>query len=303
VTVTPNDDHPEFIGFGAKEYDDPAHLDFLAKSLLDAAHDLTPKDWLTFEKVPAWAFTWRMLKPWLKLCNEEAVSATIETDGILTLCNGAARGRFKGDPTAEEWRHECKELEGHLTTALLNQTVTQCKVDTWLAKAVANPNKEYRAELCKAYGDIATDGARIHFDSALDPVQEESQKIREAWAGFTRRALLSDSSFTANVKGLQRLVKGAKAVNKDEIRLRVNGKIEVSATSEETGDYANSLTCYHFGKRELDILINPRFVLDALGGMKGEVSGTIALKEDVKYLYISDGQHSAAIAARKGITP
>jgi len=296
VTVTPNDDHPEFIGFGAKEYDDP-RFDFLAESLLDAAHDLTPKDWLTFEKVSAWAFCWRVMRPWLKLCNEEAVSATIETDGILTLCNGAARGRFKGDP------NECKELEGHLTTVLLNQTVTQCKVDTWLAKAVANPNKEYRAELCKAYGDIATDGARIHFDSALDPVQEESQKIREAWAGFTRRALLSDSSFTANVKGLQRLVKGAKAVNKDEIRLRVNGKIEVSATSEETGDYANSLTCYHFGKRELDILINPRFVLDALGGMKGEVSGTIALKEDVKYLYISDGQHSAAIAARKGITP
>ena len=296
MTVTPNDDHPEFIGFGAKEYDDPAHLDFLAKSLLDAAHDLTPKDWLTFEKVSAWAFCWRVMKPWVQLCNKEAVSATIESNGVLILCNGSARALFKGVPTSSE-------PNGRLTTVLLNRCVTNAKTDPWIVKAVANPNKEYRAELCKAYGDIATDGARIHFDSALDPVQEESQKIREAWAGFTRRALLSDSSFTANVKGLQRLVKGAKAVNKDEIRLRVNGKIEVSATSEETGDYANSLTCYHFGKRELDILINPRFVLDALGGMKGEVSGTIALKEDVKYLYISDGQHSAAIAARKGITP
>uniref|UniRef100_A0A6H1Z9M0 Uncharacterized protein n=1 Tax=viral metagenome TaxID=1070528 RepID=A0A6H1Z9M0_9ZZZZ len=285
-------EHPEFIGLGVREYDDPTRLDFLATTLLDAARYLTPAhDWLAFKQ--PWAFCWRQLKPWLQLCNQETISATIEPDGILTLCNGSARAKFKGIPI------ECNELKGHLTTALLNQTVTQCKVDPWLAKAVANPNTCNRPELCKAYGNIATDGIRIHFDNDFEPLEEGSEKIRKLWIDFTRRSLLSDSSFMVNAKAFERIVKGAKVINKEEIRLRVSGVLEARATSEEVGDYTTTTPCYHFGNKELNILINPRFVLDALAGMKGEISGKIIRNDETQILYIGNGQRYAAIAAKR----
>jgi hypothetical protein len=159
------------------------------------------------------------------------------------------------------------------------------KPDKWLQLATAK--MEDRPLFAKIYGNIGTDGFRFHRDLTLP----------EAPAPFDWRAVYpapGDNLASIPVKRLAQAVKQAKGMNPDRVNLYFNGRMDVSATSEEFGDMRTSLTDdYQHTGADIEIAIRPRQLLEALSGMEGEIVFQISGTD--RALILTDGKREAVI--------
>jgi DNA polymerase III sliding clamp (beta) subunit (PCNA family) len=75
---------------------------------------------------------------------------------------------------------------------------------------------------------------------------------------------------------LQRAVKTAKAISKDKIEIQIKRNLmEIRGRSVDAGAGRAIVKAKYAGKT-IAFLVNPKFILDALSGMKGEVTMRVA---------------------------
>lgn len=150
--------------------------------------------------------------------------------------------------------------------------------DPWIAKACSRD--EARPTLARAWGDFAADGYRLHIDPRLQPVTTYPEWTNESEIDALRRSIEeirshpAENFVTVDAKALAKAAKAARTVNKEIIRLSVNGRLDVYGIGEETGQAGHYLTeehGYQHAGPDLEVGIDPRFLLDALTGFSGEI--------------------------------
>jgi len=190
--------------------------------------------------------------------------------------------------------------------------------DPWIQKAVSKD--PVRRALCLSWGDFGADGYRAHIDrrlprrdfADLDEYSRPSESDIEYYAVGLERELQkaqdAETVVTVDAKALAHAVKLAKGVNKESVYLAANGRLDVTGSDEWTGESGIALTQaegYEKSGPDARICINPRYLLDALSGLSGEVLITLpayAEVEDDEYplapisgAYLTDGTREALI--------
>jgi len=195
--------------------------------------------------------------------------------------------------------------------------------DPWILKAVSKDDA--RPSICIPWGDFATDGIRAHIDRHLPPrtfaeleeYERPSESDIEHYRGSIAR-LLADAQdnktlITIDAKELAKAVKLAKSTNKETVHLFANGRLDVWSESVEFGDTRVGLEAsqgYNKSGPDAEILIDPRFLTEALAGFTGEV--LITLPEYVpcpeespdavrpsNAVYLTDGAREALIMPKR----
>lgn len=164
--------------------------------------------------------------------------------------------------------------------------------NAWIKKAVYPKHdlEEARMWLRKNWGDLAADGHRIHLDSSLTRNTWAGVEIPVAaleaiatWSKSKKRPVLFDS------KELQAATKTAKAINKVFIHLRILGR--VMHVSGRANGFAVSKVRIAYTGKEFEVDVNPKFLIDALSSMKGQVD----MRYDDKKLVLRNGTRTAII--------
>jgi len=320
---------PTQVSFGMRTYNDPRRFDFIPEAALKAFKPLERKDYITFENVPEWAYPLATLRDVLKLAGEFALAAEITPEGVLNLTDTAgpvkSRTHLIGTSTSRaapkynprgEWEYEYKPF--NVTPPVLamwsQSAPAAVELNLWIGKARANAKKDHRQWLTEHWGNFAADGFRLHYDPTAAPrafeypdgpeqphyrsMRADVERVRsEAHTSARNLATVTATAFL-------RAIKGAKAINKDTIRLSFNGRLEVTASSEEfTGGHPASFpieagTGYNYAGPDTVVGLDPRFILDALSGMEAEEI-MIGFGRPDQPVIITDGSREAIIMTKR----
>jgi hypothetical protein len=313
-----------------RTYNDPRHFDFIPEAALKALKPLERKDYIIWESVPEWAYPLATLRDVLKLAGEFALAAEISAEGVLNLTDTAgpvksrthligtstSRAAPKYDPRGE-WEYEYAPFNATPPVLVMwsQSAPAAVELDAWIGKARANGRKETRQRLVEHWGNFCADGFRLHYDPTAAPRAFEYPDGSELPHFQSMRATVErirqDAQRTARnlatVTGarLYWAVKGAKAINKDTIRLSFNGRLEVTADSGYIGSNLNSAasfpieagTGYNYAGPDTVIGLDPRFILDALSGMEAEEI-MIGFGRPDQPVIITDGRREAVIMTK-----
>lgn len=171
--------------------------------------------------------------------------------------------------------------------------------DKWIGKAVRHDATRFdKPYYDYHWGDFAGDSFRFHLDPALEhieredvmPVPDEVFKLLDGFRG--KRARWA----TFNSKELQQAVKRAGKIAKIgngavTIKIWNRPTMDVFAKSETTGVSLSKVKVKYTG-RDVELHVNPKYMLDALSGMTGEVS----MKIGHMSIYLKCGVREAFIA-------
>jgi hypothetical protein len=223
-----------------------------------------------------------------------------ETYNALALCEHGTHSTQYLYPTRRDELQPTKRGGDlpHVADLTTEETTEPAPADPWIVKAISKDKTrkdKTRLDLTTSGGNLAADGFRLHYDSALPELE------------YTRRAgimsqILPDARKNkhtitlgpAAIKALTLAVKRAGKINKDTVRLVVNGKLEVKAISEEYGDVSSDITAeYTYTGPEMLIGIDPKYLLDALSMAKNGL--TIRLANPARPLYFTAGTREAVI--------
>lgn len=188
---------------------------------------------------------------------------------------------------------------------------TAPKSDPWIAKACSKDDA--RPELTRTWGNIAFDGYRAHFDPRLSPTPESDYPEWVDWSSVSGyrerleeiRTQPANNLVSIDAQALARAAKAARTVNKETIRLNVNGSLDVYALSEETGRAGHELTPthgYEHAGPDLEVALNPAYLLDALSGFTGQIVialGGASGDASVSPIHLSDGTREAVIMPKQ----
>jgi len=165
--------------------------------------------------------------------------------------------------------------------------------DPWLKRACSK-DKNRPEELLPVWGNMATDGYRVHYDKSLEP---SDPPFPRDMSFIVDPARLNSNIATIQVKPFIQAIKQARVINKDILRLSFNGRLELIAKSEELGDSIIPLESgYEHAGDDCIIGINPAFLLDALSGFDNEVYFCLADNTPEKRpVYLTDGTREAVI--------
>ena len=190
---------------------------------------------------------------------------------------------------------------------LTDQVVTEpAKIDTWLNKAVSKD--EARPNMQKPYGKFGADGYRLHYNRALPvtlppedfcspDLPQRAEQVLYAASHVENAALIPVAAFMAAMKQVRK-------ANKSRACLYVNGRMDISTTSERDDQSVIRALVengYQHSGENVKFDIDPRYVIDALSGMTGEdvVIGISDVTENGgRTLYISDGAREAVIMSK-----
>jgi hypothetical protein len=169
--------------------------------------------------------------------------------------------------------------------------------DAWLKRACSK-DKKRPEELLPVWGNMATDGYRVHYDTRLEP---SNPPFPRDISFIMDPARLNSNIATIRVKPFIQAIKQARVINKDVLRLSFNGRLELIAKSEELGDSIIPLVSgYEHAGDDCIIGIHPAFLLDALAGFDNEVYFCMADNTPEKRpVYITDGTREAVIMPMK----
>jgi hypothetical protein len=302
--MKPSEDKPNVINF-ANRHESQNRARFAPSAFLDAIKPLDRCDYIHFsEGQQVNVGTLRdVLNTWDK---STAGSFTATPEGLI-MCDGGLpvsqqtlywRKIDRIELTDDGAQYCCPHNENK--TVFLAQLDLDAeishdpKVNPWLLKAVSKYKE--RPLLQKVYGNaLACDGWRLHHDLS----QPDPTDFPKDW-----RAVYPPKGNTATIKDAKILaaaVKTAKAINKDVILLSVNGKMDISALDATdwgekrlTPVSQSTITeGYTHSGQDVKLAIDPRFVLDALSGMKGKIALTLGGPNAP--LQISDGHYEAVI--------
>ena len=193
------------------------------------------------------------------------------------------------------------------------------KVDPWIAKAASKDDA--RPALLYSWGDFATDGIRAHIDRSIPardfadlgeyerPSESDIKHYRGSIERLLAQAYDNPTTLTIDAQALKRAVKLAKSTNKETIHLYANGRLDVWGTLEYEGDARVSLDeskGYAKSGPDSEIVINPRYLADALAGLSGEILISIpSFTEDEDgprpegAVYLTDGAREALIMPKR----
>ena len=177
--------------------------------------------------------------------------------------------------------------------------------DPWLKRACSK-DKNRPEELLPVWGNMATDGYRVHYDKSLEPSDPPfPQPINYVINPCRTYGNIAE----IEVKPFAQAVKQARTINKDSIHIRLNGRLELIATdpSWNNGTDIQKTTIqidsgYAHSGPDAEFAINPAFLLDALGGFTGSV--ILAVNDKLKPgqcpIYLTGGTREAFIMPMKG---
>lgn len=169
--------------------------------------------------------------------------------------------------------------------------------EKWLSLAASKNGK--REALTPVYGNMASDGYRMHIDPA--GTFTGSDTIRSMFSiiydDARKNPILTTTQRTPLFLAcLHALAIGKGPTHRDDntpaLRLKINGRIEYMAEDEEHGKTWGELPCEHAGA-DISISINPALLRDALAGMTGTVY--LAFKRNDRPVYITDETGKEAI--------
>ena len=165
-------------------------------------------------------------------------------------------------------------------------------VDPWLKRACSKDKA--RPQLLTVWGNMATDGMRVHYDTRLEPSDPPFPRDMSFIMDPARK---NANMATIKVKPFIQAVKQAKVICNWRLKLQFNGRLELIAKSEELGDSIIPLQSgYDHAGEDCTIAINPIFLLDALSGFTDEVFFCMnEQRPDKCPVYITDGTREAVI--------
>jgi len=162
----------------------------------------------------------------------------------------------------------------------------------WIDKAVSKD--PHRAQWLQSNaGELSADAFRIH--RVVNGKYQDGELLNQLNSINLLNAP-NENMAIADADELRKAVRSAMKQNKETIRLYVNGTLEIS-TDNDNGRMQTTLKKYEHQGENITMLFNPRYLMDALSIMEGEI--VMSMKESVSPLYISDGSFEAVIMAKK----
>lgn len=224
------------------------------------------------------------LTDWLRVTAEYDALLILTFDPrvqILTIQAGNTRAEFKCIDAAEFPAHDLDPAPESL-------------VDKWISKAVGKGERLERfPQLARAYGNLATDGNRVHYDSTLPEAGDRPDYLYLDKLPHYAESSKAPNMAQVNTKALAKAIKTGKAISRETIGILINGRLDVTATDESGNTVTRSIEeGYQHTGPDVSIWINPSFVLDALSGMRREF---VTMRITDKTLFITDGERDALI--------
>jgi len=164
--------------------------------------------------------------------------------------------------------------------------------DPWLKRACSKDKA--RPQLLTVWGNMATDGMRVHYDTRLEPSDPPFPRDMSFIMDPARK---NANMATIKVKPFIQAVKQAKVICNWRVKLQFNGRLDLIAKSEELGESIIPLQSgYDHAGEDCTLAINPAFLLDALSGFTDEVYFCMnEQRPDKCPVYITDGTREAVI--------
>lgn len=297
----------------------------LPEKYLESQHTAARNDMINFDWTGAPdIFPVAPLRDWFKIISKSQTSATMEflpaqhalivrdndpvTPGTAKFLGMGCYAILEDDNNHPMYGNEVTRLPlGYILTLTCEVPQEDQKPNSWLVKAAKVPDKfNTLPELCKVYGNIASDGYRLHYDPSLPEIPAPDRLSRLFNTTIEPCHHYQDMA-TVNTKNLMKAIKGVKKfTSKDHfyMSMSVNGQVECCVNNKDKGTITLQVEgeFTHSGK-DFKVDIRPEFMIDALSGMGDTV--IIASKPN-KYptttgvhthpLYITDGTREAAIA-------
>lgn len=177
----------------------------------------------------------------------------------------------------------------HLITG--ERSNTSPAPDAWLQRACSTDKQ--RESLAQVYGNVSSDGSRLHIDTRLEP---SNPPAPYNWECVVNPARKYENIAILQVKPLVKALKQAKSINKESTHLSFNRRLEIIARSEETGESMIPIeTGYQYTGQDAIVWINNKFLLDALSGFTDEVMLCLGSNPPKMPVYLTDGTREAVI--------
>jgi hypothetical protein len=285
----------------------------LPATLIGALATMDRADWVTFDFFPGYAFPIRPLKDWTNIVAKNREAITIEADhntgkitihdndpvtpGTATFCGAPVNEKDLNTddkdtppfytPVRQGHGNYCKP--GYLLTIQTTEPEQEAEKtvsDPWIAKAASKDT--FRPQMCRHYGNIATDGFRIHYDASLsgETTPFNWRVILDPCKAYTNLATVSNADLVRACKSVKRFA--------ECITLTLNGSLQYSAQSDDAGTTAGEITRnYSHTDDDLTVKINAKYILDALSGMEDTV--IISGRGSNYPVYITDGKREAVV--------
>jgi hypothetical protein len=150
------------------------------------------------------------------------------------------------------------------------------ELDKWIAKAVGKDRDapESQKWMRKHYGFFAADGFRIHMGSDLDEIEHEGYAPPEVTLNFITKIQKSKNCPSIfHSAQLKQAVKTASVFNKKCVGMKLKPrKMDVISLTDEKKENGKTTIGHKYTGKAIVAYFNPKFMLDALSGMKGEVT-------------------------------
>jgi hypothetical protein len=301
MTTSPERSHDIYMPLGFYK---PDNFRFLAGKMLDALkdYDCSPKrsgdtyspkgDYIQI--APGLIVFACHLK---QICQQEAKDQVIEAciSSFLTLVCGDTSYILKNQKVNPERVFVATLHNGNKP---IDDTTPP---DPWLVKACSKD--EARPQYVHPWGNMATDGIRLHIDNSLQP---SDPPFPRDYSFVVTPARNYGNIATIRVKPFIQAVKQARTINKNMIRLAINGRLDIIASDpswngEDTGKTIISIESdYEHTGNDATIAINPKFLMDALSGFSDEVY--LAVDDyypEQRAIYLTNGTREAVIMTIK----
>jgi hypothetical protein len=187
---------------------------------------------------------------------------------------------------------------GHIARLMVGIAPQPIKQPSKFILAAISKDK-FRPQLARHYGNMSTDGFRLHYDQSLPPAPDfyrlelygrMMELLDGARVGESARVELTPAA----VKELIRACKVAKKY-KASIKLSVNGVLDYNIADYPAVINGRISQGYTHTGDDITILFNPSQLLDALE----PINTVILLKDKDHAAYITAGSHEAVIMPRQ----
>ena len=187
--------------------------------------------------------------------------------------------------------------DGFILTLTTEPVKAPAQADPWLAKAASKDTA--RPQLQKVYGNMGTDGYRLHYDPAL-PAPAEPAPMK--WEYILEDCRKYQNIATVSKKELMAACKAAKKCTAIDITL--NGLMVYSYTNDDATMSGEITAGYSHTGPDLTMRISPAHLIDAMSGFDGDtvlIAGKDGAPSRVAGLsasypaYFTDGSREAAI--------
>ena len=208
-------------------------------------------------------------------------------------------GRHPVESTQKIYPVRCDSITSDYKTAksvictLTSDDITDSQpIDPWIGKAASKDDP--RPALMAHGGNFASDGFRLHYNAALPALPYES--LREsALKDILSPAKKYNNTITLNAAAARELITACKLAKKEHriLRMSVNGSLELTTTSEEFGEYHQTITDgYTHSGPDVTLAINPQYIMEAIDKPHPV---KIVIRDGNSPVYVTDGEREAVI--------